>query len=77
MPSGSPVWAGGKRVPTAGTVSMDMMGIDITDAPQADIGSWVELWGRNLPVNEVAACAGTIGYELISSLMPRVPVRAE
>ena len=77
MPSGSPVWVEGRRVPTAGTVSMDMMAIDITDAPEAGEGSWVELWGRNLPVNEVAACAGTIGYELICSLLPRVPVRVE
>jgi alanine racemase len=48
--------------------------VDLTPCPQADIGSKVELWGANLPVDDVATMAGTLGYELLSALAPRVPV---
>ncbi|MDL2058386.1 alanine racemase [Mesosutterella sp. AGMB02718] len=75
MPNGSPVYVAGRIAPTTGAVSMDMMEIDLTDIPEAGEGDWVELWGKHNPVNKVAACAGTIGYELICSVMPRVPVR--
>lgn len=74
MPDGSPTWVEGAIAPLVGAVSMDMLEIDITDIPQAGLGSSVELWGRNLPVNRVAACAGTIGYELICALARRVPL---
>lgn len=77
MPNGSPVWVKGHRVPTTGAVSMDMMEVDLTDFPDVGEGDWAELWGQNLPVNELAARAGTIGYELICKVMPRVPVRVE
>lgn len=59
----------------AGRVCMDMISIDITDFPDADVGSWVELWGQHIPVNEIAGSVSTIGYELICSVLPRVPVR--
>lgn len=74
MPDGSPLWVEGKIAPLTGAVSMDMLEIDVTDIPQAHLGSWVELWGRHLPVNRVAAACGTIGYELICSLARRVPI---
>ena len=74
-PNGTPVWVEGKKVPMAGRVCMDMISIDITDFPDADVGSWVELWGQHIPVNEIAGSVGTIGYELICSVLPRVPVR--
>lgn len=74
MPDGAPVWVEGQRAPLVGAVSMDMLEIDVTDIPKADLGSVVELWGKNLPVNEVAAACGTIGYELICALARRVPV---
>jgi alanine racemase len=45
--------------------------------PQANIGSPVTLWGEGLPVDEVAQAAGTIGYELLCALAPRVPVIEE
>ena len=77
MPNGSPVWVEGKISPTVGRVCMDMMAVDITDNPAAKLGSWCELWGKHLPVNRVADRVGTIGYELICSVMPRVPVRVE
>jgi alanine racemase len=65
LPSGASVLIDGRRAPLVGRVSMDMIGVDITDSPQADVGSTVVLWGRGLPVNEVAAAAGTIAYELL------------
>lgn len=74
MPDGSPVWVEGQTAPLAGAVSMDMLEIDVTDVPAAKLGSRVELWGRHLPVNRVAACCGTIGYELICALARRVPI---
>ncbi|MCQ8896216.1 alanine racemase [Limnobacter humi] len=73
-PDGTPVVAAGQRVPLAGRVSMDMLTIDITDAPQVQLGSDVELWGEALSIDEVAEHAGTIGYELMCALAPRVPV---
>lgn len=71
-PEGTPVLVGGIRTGTVGMVSMDMLAVDLTPCPQANIGTPVELWGQNLPVDEVAQAAGTIGYELICALAPRV-----
>jgi alanine racemase len=73
-PDGTPVWVGGARVPLAGRVSMDMITIDLTEAPQADVGAEVELWGTHIPIDEVAERAGTVGYELMCALARRVPV---
>ena len=74
-PSGTPVWLQGQRVPLAGRVSMDMLSVDLTDLPEAAVGDTVELWGANLPVDEVAHAAGTIGYELLTKVTARVPRR--
>lgn len=76
-PSGTPVWVNGVLTRTLGTVSMDMLAVDLTPCPQADIGTEVELWGQNLPVDDVAAAAGTLGYELLTALAARVPVTVE
>lgn len=73
-PNGTPVWVDGVRTGTVGTVSMDMLAIDLTPCPQAGIGTPVELWGNEVKVDDVAAAAGTIGYELLTALAPRVPV---
>jgi len=73
-PSGTPVWVDGVRTGTVGTVSMDMLAIDLTPCPHAGIGTPVELWGNEVKVDDVAAAAGTIGYELLAALAPRVPV---
>lgn len=73
-PTGTPVWIDGVRTGTVGTISMDMMAIDLTPCPQAGIGSPVELWGNEVKVDDVAAAAGTVGYELLTALAPRVPV---
>ncbi|MWL74692.1 alanine racemase, partial [Escherichia coli] len=62
-PNGTPVWVDGVRTGTVGAISMDMMAIDLTPCPQAGIGSPVELWGNEIKIDDVAAAAGTIGYE--------------
>jgi alanine racemase len=50
---------------------MDLIAVDVTAIPEVDRGDWAELFGRNVPVDEVAAHAGTIGYELLTSLGSR------
>ena len=74
-PTGTPVLVGGRRSRTLGRVSMDMLAVDLAGLPEAGIGTPVVLWGGALPVEEVAAAAGTIAYELLCALAPRVPVR--
>lgn len=75
--TGTPVWVDGVLTRTLGTVSMDMLVVDLTLCPNAQIGAEVELWGRRLPVDDVAAAAGTLGYELLTALAARVPVTTE
>jgi alanine racemase len=75
-PNGTPLLVCGRRARVAGRVSMDMITVDLTDVPEAGVGSPVVLWGEGLPVDEVAAAAGTVGYELLCALAPRVPVVA-
>ena len=72
VPSGTPVLLGGKRVPLIGRVSMDLMTLDMRTAPHAQVGDEIELWGPGLPVEEIAAAAGTISYELTCSITRRV-----
>ncbi|CAM8095019.1 catabolic alanine racemase DadX [Atlantibacter hermannii] len=73
-PTGTPVMVEGVRTQTVGRVSMDMLAVDLTPCPQAGIGSSVELWGDNIKIDDVAAPSGTVGYELMCALAPRVPV---
>lgn len=72
-PDGTPVAVGGQLVRLIGRVSMDMLMVDLTDLPQARLGDPVELWGARVGVNAVAEASGTIGYELLTGLNPRVP----
>ena len=79
--TGTPVLVGGIRTRLVGRVSMDMVTVDLTPVPQARMGSEVTLWGvaRNgevLPIDEVARAAGTVGYELMCAVAPRVPFAA-
>ncbi len=74
LPSGSPVLVQGTRVPMIGRVSMDMITIDLRAVPKARIGDAVRIWGEGLPVEEVAARAGTLAYELLCGLTQRVHV---
>ncbi len=70
--AGTPVLVGGVRAPIVGRVSMDLITIDLRGVPDARIGDRVVLWGEGLPVEEVAAHAGTIGYELTCGMTRRV-----
>jgi len=74
--TGTPVLVGGHRTRTLGRVSMDMLSVDISAIPEAKPGTKVTLWGDGLPVEEVAREAGTISYELLCALAPRVQVTA-
>jgi alanine racemase len=78
-PTGTPVLVDGVRSHTLGRVSMDMLTVDLSTLPQAGFGSTVTLWGRAdsgalLSIDEVAQAAGTVGYELMCAIVPRVPV---
>ena len=78
----TPVLVDGVRSGTVGRVSMDMLAVDLSGLPQAGIGSEVTLWGNGpggtlLAIDDVARAAGTIGYELMCALAPRVPVRVD
>lgn len=73
-PSGTPIRVDGLLTHTVGAISMDMLTVDLTACPHAQIGSKVEIWGENLPIDNVAKAAGTVGYELMCALASRVPV---
>ncbi|HUL92437.1 MAG TPA: alanine racemase [Burkholderiales bacterium] len=73
-PIGTPILVCGKRTRTVGRVAMDMLFADLTGIPEAAVGSPVTLWGEGLSADEVAASAGTVSYELLCALSPRVPV---
>ena len=85
--TGTPVLVNGVRTRLVGRVSMDMVTVDLTPLQQAGVevgfGSEVTLWGRSshqgtvLPIDEVAQAAGTVGYELMCALAPRVPVAVD
>jgi alanine racemase len=53
---------------------MDMLCVDLTPCPDADMGSSVVLWGDGMPIDAVATAAGTTSYELLCALAPRVPI---
>jgi len=72
--SGTPVLVRDRRVPLIGRVSMDMITLDLTDCPQAEVGDSVTLWGEGLPVEEIARHASTIPYVLLCSVTPRVKI---
>lgn len=71
-PNGTPVLVNGRLVPTAGRVSMDMMTVDLGPDATDRVGDEVTLWGAGLPVERVAEHVGTIPYELVTKLTPRV-----
>lgn len=73
-PTGTPILVGGRRTRTLGRVSMDLLCADLTDIPEASVGTRVTLWGEGLSADAVAAAAGTVSYELLCALAPRVPV---
>lgn len=74
-PNGTPIAVDGIVTKTLGRVSMDMLFCDLTNVSAADVGSSVELWGNTVPVDAVAEASGTVGYELLCAIAPRVPMR--
>ncbi len=72
-PSGTPAWCKGHLIPLVGRVSMDMLTFDVTDMSYVEVGDKVELWGKHLPINDVAEHIDTIGYELMTRVSKRVP----
>jgi alanine racemase len=69
---GTPVLVNGVRANLIGRVSMDLVTIDLRNHSGARIGDPVVLWGRGLPVEEIALHADTIGYELTCGVTRRV-----
>jgi len=74
-PNSTPIAVSGKLTQTIGRVSMDMLFCDLTDAPEANIGAPVELWGNLVSVDAVAENSGTVGYELLCAVSRRVPMK--
>jgi alanine racemase len=68
VPDGTPVAVDGVSTRLIGRVSMDLLTVDLTDLHGVGPGSRVELWGATVPVNRVAAAAGTIAYELLCNV---------
>lgn len=72
-PTGTPVMVDGQPTRLIGRVSMDMLTVDLTDLPQAGLGSRVELWGKQVLASDVAMAAGSIPYQIFCNLR-RVPL---
>lgn len=73
--NGTPVLINGRRVPLIGRVSMDMICVDLGAQSQDKVGDIATLWGKGLPVEEVAVFATTIPYELLCNITRRVQVQ--
>ncbi|HVS27578.1 MAG TPA: alanine racemase [Burkholderiales bacterium] len=72
--TGTPVNVNGKITRTLGRISMDTLGVDLSEIPEAGVDAPVTLWGEGLPADDVAKAAGTVSYELFTKLNSRVPV---
>jgi alanine racemase len=69
---GAEVWVHGVRCPILGRVTMDQIMVDVTGSPDVGEGDEVEIFGANIPVSEVASRAGTIAWEILTGITPRV-----
>lgn len=69
---GTPVWLNGQRETILGRLSMDMMSISVTSKAPPLIGDRAQLWGEDLPIEEIAQQAGSLPYVLMCALGPRV-----
>jgi alanine racemase len=74
LDNGAPVRVAGQLAALAGRVSMDMIAVDVTDLAPVAVGDPAVVWGASLPVEQVAAHAGTIPYELLCGVSQRVPL---
>lgn len=70
-PAGTPVFLNGRTVPIIGKVSMDMLTVNLGDNAQDNIGDMATLWGKELPIAQVAQTLGTIPYELLTQVGSR------
>ncbi|WP_423185548.1 alanine racemase [Alishewanella sp. d11] len=70
--NGTPVWLNGREVALAGRVSMDMITVDLGPDAQDKLGDEAVLWGPELAIERIATAAGTIPYELLCNITPRV-----
>ena len=70
--SGTPVLVNGKRCRLIGKSSMDMITVDLREYPDAKVGDPVLIWGKDLPVAEIAGYAGTVPYELLCGVHKRL-----
>ena len=71
-PMNTLVLVNGKRRALAGRVSMDMLTIELSEDDQVTVGDRVVLWGKGLPIEELARCTGTIPYTLMCGVTQRV-----
>jgi alanine racemase len=69
---GAEVWIRGQRLPILGRITMDQLMVDVTSAPEVSEGDEVELFGPHISVEEVAAKADTIVWEIFTGITPRV-----
>ncbi len=69
---GAPVWVAGQQAKLAGMPSMDMLTVELPADSWATIGDQVELWGEHIAVEEIAAYANTVAYELVCQITARV-----
>jgi alanine racemase len=72
--NGTPVLVNGRPASLVGRISMDLITIDLQNAPDARVGDEVVLWGHGLPVERLARAAGTIPYELVCGVTQRVAI---
>ncbi len=70
LPQGGHGFLAGRKVPVAGRITMDLTMFDVTDIPENAVraGDYVELFGKNVLLDDVARSAGTIGYEILTSI---------
>ena len=70
VPQGGQGFIAGSKVPVAGRITMDLTIFDVTDLPEGAVraGDYVELFGKNVLVDDVARAAGTIGYEILTGM---------
>ena len=70
--NGADVWIRGRRLPILGRVTMDQLMVDVTAAADVMEGDEVEIFGPNIPVDEIAEKAETIVWEIFTGITPRV-----
>jgi len=71
IPTGTPMLVNGRRVPVVGVISMDLTAVDLGPNAIDRAGDPVILWGDDLPVETVAAYAGTVPYQLVTGVTHR------